>query len=249
MDENRHRSNAVSCELARIDTVHHGLADGVTVPTLLMRFNPNVVFGQHLPDLLNRLKVLAQFLRDFIAAFNKNGNLDALPVVTLQYFFYGEDSKHRELAEAAAGGSFILNKDINECLPSGDYDPDIESFTFERLDNGDIEPQLGKEAADKLRLLIRAGGNMKPFCSAVMEQVPCWKTCRPGLDLCNRHCIHEESGKLVMRFTTADQMLVLSHFRHLVLIPHKILLPPRSPFPPPPPTPSFTPHPTHPPHA
>ena len=179
--------------------IHHGLADGILVPLLFMRVNIHPVKDQELPELVDRIKEVAQFMRDEIAAFEANGNAGALPVVTMQYFFYGKGSEHRELADHAKE-SLTFKKDINVCRPPSGYDSDIASFTFADLDGGDIGLQKDQQADVMVRSIIQAD-SLAPQCSALdlVKKSRCWKNCRPGSDLCIRHSIHEKKGKKVRR--------------------------------------------------
>ena len=207
MDEKRHAGYNAACELGRIDLIHHGLADGA-VPLLFMRVNPHVVHGQNHPALVDKVKEVAQFIRDQIAKFDANGNVGALPVTTMQYFFYGEGSEHRELVKHATE-SVIINPDINVCRPHREYDSDIARFTFAALNDGEIELQEGKQTTEIIRAIIQADSSA-PQCSAydkgtrkrlgTVKLPPCWRNCIPGSDLCAKHYRDEIKGKGVMRY-------------------------------------------------
>ena len=178
--------------------MHFGLAvEELIVPTLLLRFNPHAVGGQELPALVDRVKEVAQFIRDVLKDFEAKGNIGAPPVVTVQYFFYGKGSEHRELADHARA-SLIINDDINVCRAHEMYDDDIASFTFADLDEGAIEQQKGKKCNEMVRAILQADSSA-PQCKALTDKRSrCVCNCMVGFDLCNRHFNTEKKGKVAV---------------------------------------------------
>ena len=94
VDESRHANYDSTCEAARLDVVQYG--SEVTKPSLLVRFNPHLMKGEGEVPFEDRLKNLAQYLRDAVRNFEEqNVAEDSPPVMSIQYMFYGTQSAQR----------------------------------------------------------------------------------------------------------------------------------------------------------
>ena len=184
VDEKRHLSYEVSCELARYDLVMYGVGaikDEVP-PTLVIRFNPHPLQGQDLPDLEDRICELAQVIRDEMERFEKCqvDNWEA-PTLTVQYMFYGTSSIHLKTATKAAA-TFSINKHINE-IREGGYDDNIAKFML-----GDLKEEVLTEGLhDRAQDILQVQASEK-CCTATRKYGKrCGNHKKKGSDLCGKH--------------------------------------------------------------
>jgi hypothetical protein len=93
IDENSHRSNEVSCELAKLDETNFGRA-GPMLPTVVIRFNPDRVLGY--PSLTWRIAYLSRCLSKALWA--------QLPLCPLRanviYLYYSKTGLEKHQAAA-----------------------------------------------------------------------------------------------------------------------------------------------------
>jgi hypothetical protein len=85
-DENRHEFYNKWCELGRYDTLQFGAS--ILLPTLCLRFNPHNT-NRIKMEFTDRIKVLVQHVRNLLTS---SLPADEVPVMSVQYLFYGEVS-------------------------------------------------------------------------------------------------------------------------------------------------------------
>ena len=184
VDEKRHLAYEVSCELGRYDILMYGVGAKLdeVPPTLVIRFNPHPLPGQVLPELEDRIREVAQVIRDEMKSFEEcpKDNWES-PTLTVQYMFYGDSSVHLETAKRASA-TFSIKKHIND-IREGSLDDDIAKFKL-----GDLKEEvLAEGIRDRVQNILQVQASEK-CCTAIRDYGKrCGGYRKKGSDLCWPH--------------------------------------------------------------
>lgn len=181
VDENRHAYYNKACEAARLDIVHFG--SQVLKPSLLIRFNPHLMKGESEVSFEDRVKNLAQRLRNALRDFDKQLDLaEEVPVMHVQYMFYGDHSIQMKEAKTYGSNAIKFLDDIDSPDDLLSLDNDISSFSIKE----DVcAAEVDKNAtADTIEMMQRTSRHVRcsylhknqTRCSAVALNTSefCW---------------------------------------------------------------------------
>ncbi|KAJ3379111.1 hypothetical protein HDU80_002587 [Chytriomyces hyalinus] len=184
-------TDRVAIELAQYDTLQFGTA--VLLPTRVFRFNPHDTATLKF-EFSSKLKVLVQQVRNYL---NEELEVDAAPVASVQWLFYGQGSNQRPFAEHAAATLRLLPDvdDLNIAL-----DADIAAFSLSDL--GSLDAVVNAAVNAKIREI---GGHERQ-CHAInhandpLKRKRCSAVSMKNSNICSRHHKSQLAGKAVVYY-------------------------------------------------
>ncbi|KAJ3010752.1 UNVERIFIED_CONTAM: hypothetical protein HDU68_001998 [Siphonaria sp. JEL0065] len=188
VDENRHQYYNQSCELARYDTLQFGT--GWLLPTRVFRFNPHDTATLRF-DFTSKL-MLIQRVRNYL---NEELEIGAAPVASVEWLYYGQESKQRTFAEQASGSLCIL-PDVNDLSIS--LDADIAAFTLSDL--GSLDSIINSVVVEKISDI----GGHECQCNAIcspnnpLKRKRCSQARMKNSSICLRHSKIQLAGKTLV---------------------------------------------------
>lgn len=203
VDEDRHKFYDKSCEMVRYEAVHFG-HNFSHFPSVLLRFNPNVVEGED-TELLYRIKVLAQQIRDELKARPSDEQLEAAEK-RVQFMYYGEGSEHQEnLSENHKSSIVVSSRDIGKDH-APELDVDLQNFEYSMLKKCTIE-----ESAMMLADARAASTYQGVQCSAfnnnddMSKRHQCRSKAKKGETYCRRHFLSQQKKRILATISENKQ--------------------------------------------
>ena len=201
MDEFRHQYYESVCEAVRLDYVQYG--SQVNKPSLLVRFNPHVMKGETEVSFEDRVKFLAQYLRNLLKRILEEESVgkEIPPFMTIQYMFYGTGSEQKKLLETHASNTILFKPDIDDFPDLIPLDQDIIDFSLLDICSKEVDREATEAALESAR---RTSSNTQ--CSALSnynskKEHRCSAPSCATSDLCWRHNKRVKDGYPVHRVT------------------------------------------------
>ena len=184
-----------------MDYVQYG--SQVNKPSLLVRFNPHVMKGETEVSFEDRVKFLAQYLRNLLKRILEEESVgkEIPPFMTIQYMFYGTGSEQKKLLETHASNTILFKPDIDDFSDLIPLDQDIFDFSLLDICSKEVDREATKAALESARRT-----SSRPQCSALSnynskKEHRCSAPSCATSDLCSRHNKRVKDGYPVHRVT------------------------------------------------